>query len=494
VSAARRDLPASPPPPGASPVRRIAADLLLGGILGGAWLRSLGRRRRVRRDQDDRKLASGEVIVAYPEQLWRDERSQAARAAIRLVAERMRRWEVTIGESRRVERPPLRGLTRTYVRVGVEPGLEDDVVRAVKVAAWRFRLPRGRSGVLVVRSPLIVPAWGVDPPGTITFQEAYLAARKALGTVSAEGATVLVVDVDRPYTEYLPDQIAERVEVLDDPAEPPRQDKDGHATLMTAIVGDVAPGARIKTRSIGDEHRRAGLWALLEVLMDEQDADVIVASLSAPEGKSKDNRARGNIFESSLRSRRHLPSHPPVLFPTGNHNQASEEGIDTLAIPARFDSVIAIGAADPRFGPAQGSRYGSKCGDDPSGWWLAPGGAFGESGITEPMATMGDAPQAGTSVANAIAAGLLAVAAARLRARQLPADPTFEAAIAALKEQLQKVPGAQEPLTLAEAIRARHTGAVTFEHLVAELDQLACTDCISAYEVLKCGRGHLHCR
>jgi hypothetical protein len=447
--------------------RDIAGAVALRGVLAIARLRELTRGRPRRREPSGRKLAAGEVIVAFPEQAWRGERSTAAAAVVELIVRRMSRWDVTAGTR------PLSGLSRRYLLISTAAGAEDDVVRALKVAAWRFGLPRGRLGMLVVRSPLLLPAALITPPGSIEFTSHYDAAKAIVGAINvdARDVTILVIDVDRPDTRFLDAEVIERLEVLEASG---HEITDGHATLMTAIVGDIARGAKIKTLSIGDE-RGAGLWSLLEVLLGDLETDLIVASLSAPEGKRpRDERARETVFDSLLRSRENQPSRPPLLFPTGNHdlNDRGPE-IDTIAIPARFPSVIAIGALDTKQGRAAGSRYGRKRGADPSAWWLAPGGSFGSDAPEEPLATMGGVTQVGTSIANAIAGGVAAAAIHNLRADPSPRDPLLNDALDELERRLQDTPGAEQSLVLAKAIRSRHTGAITHTLLVSEFERLA---------------------
>ena len=100
------------------------------------------------------------------------------------------------------------------------------------------------------------------------------------------------------------------------------------------------------------------------------------------------------------------PLRPIVILPTGNARDG--EPIDEIAVPGRFASALTIGAIDPRGRRASGSRYGSKDGSAQYEWWVAPGGAFDIDDVETACATMGGVPQAGTSVANAVAGGLVA--------------------------------------------------------------------------------------
>ncbi len=470
--------------------RRVLADIEMAAIVLWARLRTLAGRLIGRLWGRTRSVALGELIVVHPAEsgsgAWR---ADAIAAMLETVQHAMRRWDVKVVDRRSVRREG-RELGRTYVRVRVAKGAEDDALRAINVAAKKYGLPRGRHGVFAVRSPVIVPAAPPDPPGKINFTPAYEEAKRLIGVVggNAHDVKVLVVDVDQPVREYLP--AGADVEILDPSDRPIR---DGHATLMTAIVADIARGAKITTRSICDDSSD-GFWALLDVLISEQDADLIVASVTAPEGgTSKDGRGRDNVFDSMLRSRVLFPNQPPVVFPTGNHElESGGERIDTMAIPARFESVVAIGACDESGGRSAGSRYGVKTGDDPHAWWLAPGGAFLGQTVSTALVRMGDKPQAGTSIANAMAAGLIACLIRSLRQQKSETDPKFDAAVAELMRCLRARPGTERSQALASELQDVHSGrSVTLAKLIAELETLSDPDGIRGYDPHQHGSGML---
>jgi hypothetical protein len=492
VTAAGVTLPPEKQSAEADTRRRLRGAVAMGAVVAFAWVRRLGRRRRSRRELRTRHLAMGEVIVVHPAQSWRDERrDRAISAMFALVERRMRAWDVTVRARRSIERKHLPGLGRTYVRLGVVAGGEDDLVRAINVAAWRYALPLGRRGVLAVRSPLIVPAADdVDPPGSIVFTEAYARAKAIIGVdgESAEGVKVLVVDWEPPVEEHLPADA--NITVLD-PSD--RTVVDGHATAITAVIADIAKGAAITSLSIGDEDPSEGFWAFLDVVKDEQDADVIVASMSASEGgRSKDDRGRENLFESIFRDRLGLARHPPVFCPTGNHSGArGEPDIDTIAIPARFASVVAIGACDEN-GRSGGSRYGPKVGGEPSVWWLAPGGSFGALVTPAPLLEMGGRAIVGTSVANAVAGGLAACVIKRMRELPNRRNAEFEAAIAAMRRSLSAFPDAAQSLVQLDAIEETHSGgAITLGRLLGQFKTMSRPERLPRYNPLEHGSGLL---
>jgi hypothetical protein len=469
----------------------MLAEIEMAATVLWARLRTIAGRLIGRLWGQARSVALGELIVVHPAE-WGSGacRADAITAMFETVQHAMRRWDVKVIDRRSVMREG-RELSRTYVRVHVAKGAEDDALRAINVAAGKYGLSRGRRGVLAVRSPVIVAASPPDPPGQIEFTDAYEEAKRLIGVVggNARGVKVLVVDVDRPDMDYLPKSA--KVKVLDPSDRPIR---DGHATLITAIVADIARDAEITTRSIRDGDSSGGFWALRDVLIAEQDADLIVASVSAPEGgNSKDGRGRDNVFDSLLRSRVSFQDRPPVVFPTGNHDpKRDRERIDTMAIPARFESVVAIGACDPSGDRSAGSRYGIKTGDDPHAWWLAPGGSFLGQSVSTALVEMGGKPQAGTSIANAIAASLIACLIRSLRQQKPETDSKFDAAIEELMRCLEARPGTERSQALASELRDVYSGqSVTLAKLIAELETLSDPDSIRGYDAHQHGRGML---
>jgi hypothetical protein len=465
---------------GPSRARLIAGDLALWAVV----LRMRFRAWRGRRAKLGGAKRS-EVIVAFPHRLWRGRRTQEVHAVIDRVVHQLRDYGVEVRGTKE-QWQELRGIGRTYLSLTSDRATRAEIARAIEIAAWQHGLRRGRSGLLVVPAPPIAAAAAVVPPGQIVFTNAYKAARAAAGVNgrTADGVTILIVDTDRPDLARLP--TGADVEVLDPSPTTPRS---GHATVVTAIVADIAPKAAIKTISIGDEDG-SGSWALLEALLADHGVDLVVASLYVPDAKStKDRRARTAVVESMLRTRKLLPGGVPMFFPTGNHDPESGEKIHTIALPARFDTVIAIGAADVLLNRAAGSRYGEKMGKDPGCWWLAPGGSFGGAETVE-LVTMDRTAITGTSVANAFAAGVAAVVLSSLKQDRPPPDPEVDEAIESLKRLLARRPGNDESIELAETIKQRHAGQrVSFNDLVAELERLSDTSRCPNHNELEYGHG-----
>jgi len=347
-----------------SSLRGTVGDLALAWIVFvarlGAWVR---RRRKVSSPDDG--VIPGEVIVCFPDQEGRGAPAEQSMDAVRVAIARIgRRFKVDLSTTQALKVGRSHGIRRRYLRLLTEVGLEEDVVRAIRVAAWRSSLPRGRYGVIAIRSPEVRSASSMHPPGPIEFTPAYDAAKVAIGLdhVDASGVTILVADIEPPDTRFLPPDVAKQVEVLN-AVEAGIQ--SGHATMVTAIVGDIAKGASIKALAFGDRNG-AGSWSLLRVLLEEHEVDLVVASVSLPSGTGRNGLERDQVFDSLLRQRELLPHHPPMLFPTGNDD--GTEPVSTIAVPARFEHALTIGAVNQGLKRPDGSRFGKKVGEDSSAW------------------------------------------------------------------------------------------------------------------------------
>jgi hypothetical protein len=438
----------SPKSPGSgSPQRDLherIADTRLEVLVRSA---RFGRRLRVWRSKTRRTkqgLAQGELLVAFTNE--EDARSRALAAIWLAVGKTERLGDVRLIGVRPAA-PPLpqerpvpprwrtkkltedepyvrRGLTRSYAGVLTPPGLENVIRRAITLAAWRYRLPASRRGLVVQHSPVVVPAHAATPLGDVVFSAEYTAAKKFVGAdnVDATGVTIMIIDNDIPDVGRLRPDLRKRVTVRP----PHRNVRDGHATLMTAIVGDIARGANIIAVALREPGATSeGAFTLIDVLShDEEGVDLIVASVSFAQGtETRAERGRDDYFVRAFTERRYLPRRPPALFPTGNVQE--EKDRDSLAVPARFETTIGIGSAAVAPGGrlmrrSAGSRYGPKDGDDPFAWWLAPGGTFRRVGDIDPFVIVGVDEHAGTSVANAFAGGMLAAVIRRLRKSQSP--------------------------------------------------------------------------
>jgi hypothetical protein len=489
----------------------LFATLVLYGKRGRRLRAWRSKRRRIKLG-----LARGELIVAFTNE---EDARRRALAAIAMAVDRMQR----VGKVRRIpvrhakrrdlpkhdenrrrwaaapphepERFVRRGLTRSYAGVSTEPGLETVVRLALRLAAWRYRLPNSRRGLLVMYSPAVVPAHAPVPVGDIVFSPEYAAAKALVGAdkVDSRGVTIMVIDNDPPVLARLDPTVAPRVTIR-----PPHGPTvDGHATLMTAVVGDIARDAEIVAVALSEPGAEDdGAYALVDVLHEDEDGvDLIVASLTFAEGtKTRAERGRDRSLIDAFTARRYLARRPPALFPTGNLEE--HVSVEELGVPGRFEATITIGSA--AVGPggdvmrrSEGSRYGKKDGKAASAWWLAPGGAFRRVSDVDPFVTVNGVANAGTSIANAFAGGLLAGVARRVR-QQAPAPTAqLEANVQRIEAKLATTPSAEQSEVMLDTLGTEHAGTVTFDRLVRECARLQRDDMVDGYVSFEHGGGLL---
>jgi hypothetical protein len=203
--------------------------------------------------------------------------------------------------------------------------------------------------------------------------------------------------------------------------------------------------------------------------------DLIVASLSFARGtETRAERSRDDYFVRAFTDRRYLPRRPPALFPTGNVKK--EKDRDSLAAPARFAATIGIGSAAVAPGGrlvrrSAGSRYGSKDGDDPFAWWLAPGGTFPRVD-GDPFVSVDGVEHAGTSLANAFAGGMLAGVIRQLRESPSPSAPAAEK-VREVEDILLQTPDSERSQIALDRLGTVAGETITYDALVRECARLA---------------------
>jgi hypothetical protein len=480
----------------------------------------LGRRLRVRlsnRRRAKHGLAQGELIVAFTNE--EDARSRAL-AAVNIAVERtkglgkvefipVRRIGGEVSRQKRerwrwTERTPpedewnvRRGLTRSYVGVATDPGLESVVHRAIRIAAWRFRLPKSRRGLVVMYSPAVVPAQPFVPRGPIEFSADYQSAKKLVGAdrVDARGVTIMVIDPDLPDLDEIeplfPD-IRERVRIPGG-----GEIRSGHGTLMTAIVADIARNADIVAVAMREPGVEAfGVFSLIGLLNQNfEDVDLIMASVTF--GEAKDTWAEKGKHQSlvdAFTGRRYQAQRPPALFPTGN----LDEGVDVkvIGVPARLAATLGIGCAVATkegvlMCRSDGSCHGKKDDDPPLHWWLAPGGGFRRVGDVDPFVKVNGEPQAGTSIANAFAAGMLAGVVRRLRKQSATRTPELAANVRYVNEKLAATPDSEQSREILDHLGEEFSGSVSFDRLARECETLANPKLVDPYDAFEHGGGVL---
>jgi len=313
---------------------------------------------------------------------------------------------------------------------------------------------RDIGGVRIVRGFELLPASQV-PLGPVTFDTSQLARLKHRAGVgvgsSAAGVRILVLDVDAADPDLFPDDVSRPVE-----SRGGRPAADGHGTLVAAVVAAVAPDAEVHVVGLRDEKSGATWRRIHNEVAGKWEFDIIVAALTlSDEEHDPGSRSDRDVeIEEFFRGLACSPIRPVMLFPTGNDEIG--EIISTISAPARVENVIAIGSVDSSLALSKGSRYGRKTGAEPSRWWVAPGGSFTADSEDDSFVFVNGRPCAGTSVAVAFAAGVVAVCVAELR----DSAPTETSPwVQTLDESVQRLLAASEENELV----ARRQGAIVTE-------------------------------
>jgi subtilisin family serine protease len=186
-------------------------------------------------------------------------------------------------------------------------------------------------------------------------------------------------------------------------------DDDGHGSLVTSIINDIA-NSPLEIFKVGDAARKPTEWEVLEALSIPPITPIINLSMSLGFGNpycSQCGRrpvgARTAVFQERLRELQEAGV--IVVVAAGN------QGADQLAYPSRFATAVAVQACSgrpPRL--ASYSNYGAKDerGEPHQNVFLCPGGNPNPAAIEGPALESDGSAAWGTSYAAAYMSGLLA--------------------------------------------------------------------------------------
>lgn len=198
-------------------------------------------------------------------------------------------------------------------------------------------------------------------------------------------------------------------------------DKNGHGTAMARIINAVAPEAKIYAfRAVEVKHAR--LWDIINAVASAiavVEPHIFNLSLSIPHadctqcGSSALSISRA--FRDSLLSfgslQKASASEPVFLAAAGNQGKS-----DGFFLPARYDFTLTVGAIDSNYERADYSNWGTLPNEkQKENYVLLPGGKLDSNGnAVEFIGTGTDSNGqtkhcVGTSVATALASGLLAL-------------------------------------------------------------------------------------
>jgi subtilisin family serine protease len=190
-------------------------------------------------------------------------------------------------------------------------------------------------------------------------------------------------------------------------------DENGHGTVVALVINDLAPKAQINVLKVADSSGRASEFDTLAALATCGNTDVVNLSLQfglqdrvCKVCGRESQSSRSAVFENIVgqfdkRTRRSI-----LIAAAGNYS------LDELAFPARFSSLIAIGAINSQGNLSYESNWGKQYNDPakPDNHFVCPGG----DDTCDPVETVGsfgvkDTSQwHGTSFAAAYASGVAA--------------------------------------------------------------------------------------
>lgn len=476
----------------ASFVRRSAAEVARRSVVLRSFVRLRWRSWIGRPIGRVPALSPREVVVSMPSAAWGEVARREAESVVRRLQDRSPRgWGVEVAdEQQEGTRQGAAGLRRCSVVLRCGAGFERDVIVACRLMMWAAGVPRGTHGVRVAPMFRLNAASPTSSAGPVEFDEQRLHAWKERAGVrpgaTAEGVKIVVIDTDPPDPAFLPEDVRRRVTV---PAGRGPV-KDGHGTLVTAVVGTVAPGADIVACGVSTESGTVTWSAVHAAISSHADSDVIVVAMTMDDaGIRKDDRDTRDVGVAEFfRGLACSPLRPVVLFPTGND---WTEGSRGLAAPARAEDVLAVGSVDERPGRSVGSRCGGKQGDDPGRWWVCPGGAFTARGVESSFVTMGGAPQAGTSVAVAFGAGVVALSLASLRRSSLDPEISTPLLDRMREHRAENTAVARRQQAILRDFVEIARGAKGRSHLLRALEAAPMVDLFPDYSPDQYGRGLL---
>jgi subtilisin family serine protease len=189
-------------------------------------------------------------------------------------------------------------------------------------------------------------------------------------------------------------------------------DTNGHGTAVASVIHDLAPDAELTILKIGNENPMSE-WNLIAAMLTGANADLInlslAFSLNAHDcqycGRTENHSARSEVFERVIDEILIMNPELIVVAAAGN---GTRQRVD---FPARFASVVAVGAIDSQKNVAPYSNTGAvdHMGQAHSRLYFAPGGGNGERIGTTVTPTGQQIDHDGTSFAAPYVSALIAL-------------------------------------------------------------------------------------
>lgn len=203
------------------------------------------------------------------------------------------------------------------------------------------------------------------------------------------------------------------------PGEDLAPDLFGHGTVVATMIRDIVPEAELVIYKVLDTKGRGTEWEAIAGLLTLDDVHIINMSLQYGHNKldckecgRRTRSSRSLVFEQILDKVREYGGEPLVVAAAGNLRDAS------LTFPARFPTVVAVGALNEFKARSSFSNYGAKdhLGDDHPNLFFLPGG---EKNPQEAVAYTNGTPWWGTSFSCAYASAIMAIMLSELQGQEL---------------------------------------------------------------------------
>lgn len=242
------------------------------------------------------------------------------------------------------------------------------------------------------------------------FGPQYSVYKQMAGLPLQIGKGVRVMVVDTGIASDAPVIINSKKNLLD-PQNPSVDDDHGHGTAVTLVINDLAPNTEFIIFKAGDANGNVYEWDLLAALVADTGAHVINLSVEYGLGTRICNAcgrqsfsSRSAVFENIVSELSKWSARPIVVAAAGN-SRASE-----LAYPARFGSVLAIGAINSRKNLSKESNYGDAdhVGNSHNNHFVSPGGDSDPQNPEDMILLSNGSSWCGTSFAAAFATGVVA--------------------------------------------------------------------------------------
>jgi hypothetical protein len=313
----------------------------------------------------------------------------------------------------------------------------------------QFRAALSRSDYQFTAAPNSILSLASTPLGreavkavNFTFSKFHTQYKKLIGIpaeLPSDLGQITITIVDSGISDDVNFQPADKRNFVDPEHPTEVTDEHGHGTVIALMLRDLAPNAHLVVYKVADASGRVSEWDTLAALA--VCAKVHVINLSLQFGLEnrvcevcgrESHRSRSAVFENMVGQFEKRRSRSLLIGAAGN------DGLDRLAFPARFGTLLAIGAINSKGELSRESNFGKQyieAGTQDSRF-VCPGG----DDATDPPETVGSFGKKdalywhGTSFAAAYASGV----AANLLARYAGQDRKYDAILNELRKNVSK--------------------------------------------------------